>query len=545
MIKYSACIYARLSKEDKEKQESESITNQIQMIKSYVSNTNDINITMTKIDDGYTGSNFNRPSFKEMIEEIKKGTINCIIVKDFSRFGRNFIDSAKYIEKIFPMLNVRFISINDNYDSLKENEENNLIIPFKNLINDAYVKDISIKVKSQKNMKMKNGEFIGSFTTYGYLKDPNNKGKLIVDMVASEIVKEIFNLKIKGYSNKKIADKLNENGVLSPMEHKKYIGVNFSTNFKKNDKAKWGAVTITRILKNKIYTGVLEQGKTTTINHKINLKLKKDEKDWYVIENNHPPIISKEIFERVQKLLLKDTRTAPKNDIVYNFSGIIFCGDCGRSMVRKNCGTKENPNYHFICSGYKNKTGCTSHLTKCDIIEKIILLSLKNQINLFVNVEKIIREIEKKPYKNTKIKILNENILSKETELNLYKKYKFKIYEDYQENLITKSEFLEYNMKYQKNIEDTVKIIENLNEEIKKISKNGFKNLNFIDDLKKYKNITCLERSLIVNLINKIEILNNKKIIIYFNFRDEFKEALNDIKEFVDKNEYLESVVSG
>lgn len=398
-------------------------------------------------------------------------------------------------------------------------------------------------------MKMKNGEFIGSFTAYGYLKDPNNKGKLIVDNVASEVVKDIFDLKIKGYSSQKIADKLNECGVLSPMEYKRHIGINFCTNFKKNDKAKWGAVTITRILKNRIYTGVLEQGKTTTLNHKINLKLKKDEKDWYIVEDNHEPIISEEMFNCVQKLLLRDTRTSPKNDKLYNFSGIIFCGDCGRSMIRKNCGTKEKPNFHFICSGYKNGTGCSSHITKCDVIEDVILLALKNQVELFIDVEKMIQEIKKTTYKDTKTKLVNQNIFYKKNELNLYKKYKFKIYEDYQENLITKNEFLEYSMKYQKNIDDTIKIIEKLKEETKSISKNGFKDLKFIKDLKKYKNISYLERSLIVSLINKIEILENKKIAIYFNFSDEFKEALNNIKNFVEENEdikpILESVVSG
>ncbi|MFR4987034.1 MAG: recombinase family protein [Lachnospirales bacterium] len=549
MDKYNACIYARLSKEDKEKKESESITNQIQLIKNYISNTNDINIKMTKIDDGYSGSNFNRPAFKEMIEEIKKGTINCIIVKDFSRFGRNFIDTSKYIEKIFPMLKVRFIAINDNYDSIKENEENGLIVPFKNLINDAYVKDISVKIKSQKNMKMKNGEFIGSFTTYGYLKDPCNKGKLIIDEEATKVIKEIFKLKIDGYSSKKIADKLNEQGILSPMEHKKSMGLNFTTSFKKNEKAKWDANAINRILKNEIYIGTLVQGKTTNINHKMKLSLKKDKKDWYIIENNHPCIIEKETFECVQSLLLKDTRIAPNQDKVYKFSGLIYCGDCGRSMIRKNCGTKEKPNYYFICSGYKNGNGCTSHITKCEDIDNIILTYLRHHIDLFVNVDEIIKIIDEVLNRKSEVEYIENSILSKEKEIETYKNYKFKIYNDYQEELISKSEFLEYSKKYEENIQNLYKIIENLKQEIQDILSGNLKRGEWLERFKECRNIPYLNRALLVNVLNKIEIYDDKLIQIYYKFIDEFKANIELIKDFLENNEemkpLLENIMNG
>lgn len=549
MIKYNTCIYARLSKEDKEKKESESITNQIQLIKNYISNTNDINISMIKTDDGYSGSNFNRPAFKEMIEEIKNGTINCIIVKDFSRFGRNFIDTSKYIEKIFPMLNVRFIAINDNYDSLKENEENSLIVPFKNLINDAYVKDISIKIKSQKNIKMKNGEFIGSFTTYGYLKDPYNKGKLVIDEEASKIVKEIFKLKIDGYSAKKIADKLNEQGILSPMEYKKSIGLNFATSFKKNEKAKWDAMAINRILRNDIYIGTLVQGKTTNINHKINLSLKKDRKDWYIIENNHPSIIEKQTFECVQDLLLKDTRIAPNQDKVYKFSGLIYCGDCGRSMIRKNCGTKEKPNYYFICSGYKNGNGCSSHITKCDDIDNILLIYLRHHIDLFVNVDKIIKKIDEVLNRKSEVEYLENVILSKEKEIDVYKNYKFKMYNDYQEEIISKSEYLDYSQKYEENIKNLYKIIDNLKQEIKDILSGNLKRVEWLEKFKEYRNIPYLNRVFLVNILNKIEIFDNKRIQIHYKFINEFKENIELIRDFLEDNEkmkpLLENVMNG
>lgn len=543
MNKYNACIYARLSKEDCKNKESESITNQINLIKNYLSEKSDITIKMTKIDDGYSGSNFNRPAFKEMIEEIKKGAINCIVVKDFSRFGRNFIDTAKYIEKIFPMLNVRFIAINDSYDSINENEEDNIIVPFKNLINDAYVKDISLKVKSQKNMKMKNGEFIGSFATYGYLKDPKDKTKLIVDETVKNVIAEIFNLKIKGYSSQAIADKLNAKGILSPMEHKKSIGLNYETPFKKNDKAKWQALTVTRILKNDIYIGTLTQGKTTTINHKINLVSKKDKKDWYVIENNHTPIIDKQTFNTVQSILLKDTRISPYQNTVFKFSGIAVCGDCGRNMIMKNCGTKEKPNYYLICSGYKNKSGCNSHIIKYDTLDSIVLKTLQMYFSLFVNVANILNTIDEISDNNSKISTLKNVILEKEIEIEKYKNYKFKIYTDFNENLISKTEYLDYSQKYDIEIEKLSKIVLDLSTEIKNIKAGNTDREKWLKAFKELKNIPYLDRALIVTLLNKIEIYNNDTIVIKYLFENEFKKNLEFIRDFVEENTKLKPVL--
>lgn len=238
-------------------------------------------------------------------------------------------------------MGIRFIAINDNYDSIDINNANDIIVPFKNLINDAYLRDISIKIRTQLDSKKKNGEFIGSFATYGYLKDPNNKNKLIVDEYASKIVKEIFKLKLEGFTHSKIANKLNEEGILCPMEYKKHIGLKFSTRFKKSSKAKWNHNTIIRILKNPVYIGVLEQSKFTTLNHKIKNKIENKKDKWIICNNSHQPIIDKDIFDTVQKLILSDTRVAFNNEKLSLFSGILYCGDCGRSLIRKNYGLKK------------------------------------------------------------------------------------------------------------------------------------------------------------------------------------------------------------
>ena len=271
MSKFKTSLYLRLSKEDEKVGESESIINQKIMLTDFVNSKDDLELVSIKVDDGYSGGNFERPAFKELMEDIKNRKINCIVVKDFSRFGRDFIEVGRYLEEIFPFMNVRFISVNDNYDSFKNNDSlDNLLIPFKNLINDSYLRDISLKIRSSLDVKRKNGDFIGSFVTYGYLKDPKNPNKIIVDDVASKVVKEIFKYRINGFSADKIAKKLNENGILTPMDYKKSIGLNFNTSFKKNVKCKWTAKAIFRILENPIYIGILEQ---KNIQH-LTIKLK-------------------------------------------------------------------------------------------------------------------------------------------------------------------------------------------------------------------------------------------------------------------------------
>lgn len=210
---YNACIYARLSRDDGDKLESDSITNQRSLIRDFLSKYPEIHVVSEKIDDGYSGVNFDRPAFQEMMDEIRFGKVNCVVVKDLSRFGRNYIEAGNYIEKVFHFMGVRFIAINDSYDSVDKNQSDSLIIPFKNLINDAYCKDISVKIRSQLEIKRKKGQFIGAFAVYGYLKDEEDHNKLIVDTYAAEVVRAIFKWKLEGMSQGRIADKLNMQGV--------------------------------------------------------------------------------------------------------------------------------------------------------------------------------------------------------------------------------------------------------------------------------------------------------------------------------------------
>ena len=286
------------------------------------------------VDDGYSGVSFNRPNFKKLEDAIRKGAIDCIVVKDLSRFSRNYIDGGRYLEKIFPQLGIRFIAVNDAYDSLTgDPQSDSFVIPFKNLINDSYCKDISMKIRSSLEVKQKNGEFVGAFAPYGYKKSPENKNQLIVDEAVSEYVQMIFSMYKDGFSIGRIAARLNQMGVLSPMEYKHSAGVKFDTVFKTGDTAKWTYKAVQRILSNEVYIGVLAQGKRGTPNYKVRVVQPKDETEWVRVEGAHEALVSYEDFMAVKTMMKRDMRCSPDQDAAHLFSGFLFCGDCQQSMT--------------------------------------------------------------------------------------------------------------------------------------------------------------------------------------------------------------------
>ena len=331
-----AAKYLRLSIEDGDKAESESIVNQSILIDNYMKSTSDITIVETFKDDGFSGTDFKRPGFQAMLKAIENKEINCIIVKDLSRFGREHIDVDRYIQKVFPQLGVRFIAINDNYDSETANiTDTHLVLPVKSFVNDTYCRQNSQKVRSHLSAKRNIGEYVGNYVSYGYKKCDADKSQIEIDPVAAKHVRDIFNWKMEGMSPQDIAARLNHSGVLSPMEYKKSLGMRFATSFKANPQAAWSANAVLRILKNPVYTGILIQGKETTPSYKVRKRVTKPESEWAIVSDAHEAIIEHRDFDSVQKALLLDTRRSPGDSAVRLFSGMVFCGECGASMVRK------------------------------------------------------------------------------------------------------------------------------------------------------------------------------------------------------------------
>ena len=333
------CVYRRMMATflllKAEKTESNSIHNQRELLYAFLEKHPELELYGEYSDDGWTGTNFDRPEFNRMLEDIRKGLITCVVVKDLSRFGRDYIDCGKYIEKIFPQMGIRFISVNDNLDTLNSSSSDNLVIPFKNLINDSYSRDISIKVRTNLEVKRRQGEFTGSFPVYGYRKDPENKHHLLIDEEAAVVVRDIFRWAIDGLSPGGIAEKLNQEGILSPAEYKHFKGSNHYSYFKKDTVSKWNHVAVRRILQNEVYIGVLVQGKRTTPNHKTKKFIYKDKEEWIRVEGTHEAVVSRQQFNLVQELLAEDTRSAAQNIPVHPYCGRIFCGDCGAPAVRK------------------------------------------------------------------------------------------------------------------------------------------------------------------------------------------------------------------
>jgi len=544
---YKAAIYVRLSKEDGDvsdasKAESNSISNQKELIKDFLKDKQDIVIVSERVDDGYSGVNFERPAFQLMLEDIKQGKVDCVVVKDLSRFGRNYIESGRYIEKIFPMLGVRFIAINDNYDSLTgKSQTDEIVIPFKNLINDAYCRDISIKIRSHLDVKRRKGEFIGSFTIYGYAKDEHDHNKIVIDEYAAGVARDIYQWKISGMSQQRIADKLNDMGVLSPAEYKKSCGIKYSANLQTKKQAIWSAVAITRILTNESYTGTLIQGKVTTPNYKVNKTVIKDEEDWVVIPNAFEAIITKEQFDMVQEILKKDTRVAPDKKSVYLFSGIAVCGDCGRQMSRKVSTVSGKKYVYYMCSANKKEGVCSSHRIREDELEKAVVTYLNSYIDELENIQHFLEFIDKLPYQEVNVKRLNMRIVQLEEDAQKYEKLKVSVYEDLKDELISKEEYISMKQEFEKRRRAALDSIAQIKIEIETLASRNGKHHEWIESFLANKGIEKLERNVVVELIDYIKIYEDKRIEIVFRYADNYKEILNQIRYIQDnKNEMQE-----
>ncbi len=536
---YNADLYLRLSKEDGDKEESDSITNQKELILDYLKTMEDIKIHEIRVDDGYSGVNFDRPAFQQMLEDIKTGKVDCVITKDLSRFGRNHIEVGKYLEKIFPYLGVRFIAINDNYDSAKsDTQTDNIIIPFKNLINDAYCRDISIKIRSNLEVKRKKGDFVGAFAPYGYRKSEADKNRLQIDEEAAETVRRIFRMYLQGSSAYRIAEVLNGEDMLTPMDYKKERGSAFYTGFKKNLKSKWSHVHVLRILGNPVYMGTLIQGKDTTPNYKVKKKVKKEEEKWCRVENAHEAIIPDSDFQNVQELLRMDTRTGTAQEKVYDLSGVVRCGDCGGNMVRKTVPSGHKKFIYYVCGNHKaDKAVCSSHSINAKNLEESVLLLLNKQIESIADMDHILGQMEEMQRQSGELAKRNRQIVKKKEEIQKYCGLRLDLYEDYKDGLITKEEYRELKETYGERIRTAEQGLEKLEEGIELLVAGLSHTCGWINEFKRFGHLESLSREVIVSLIDRICIHEKKtgerypRIEVRFKYAEEFETALNLIED--------------
>lgn len=520
-IQLNTALYIRLSREDGDKSESLSVSNQRVLLTQYVNSQDDLVIYDEYVDDGYSGTNFNRPDFQRMIDDIESKKIQCVIVKDLSRLGRNMPKVTEYISEYFPSKKVRFIAINDNvdkqYDEIDTNED--MMMDFKNLFNGFYPKDISKKVRSTFRTKQANGQFIGAFASYGYKKSEYDHNRLIIDEYPASIVKRIFDMYIGGMGQITIAKALNEEGVPCPSEYKKMNGQKYKNSNRLEDTSYWTYSTVRKILTNEIYIGNMVQNKSfRQVCKKKAISLPKDK--WIIVENTHEPIIDRLTWDKVQELLKRNARQTGLTQNIHMFAGFVKCGDCNRAMVKLIRGNR----IVFNCGSYNRygKKFCSAHQITEEELERIVL----NDLNLIIQSVKDIGQLIEQERQNEKLENTNSlNYISAyETEIKQLEKKKERAYEDYLDDIISKEEYLKYKVKYEQQIDNVNYKIGVLNENVEEstITSNPW-----IEKLLNHEELDHLDRETIVEMISMIYIYENDTIKIVYNFSNELEVLLN------------------
>ena len=464
----------------------------------------------------------------ELMEDIKSGKINCIIVKDLSRLGRNYIEMGKYLEQIFPMMGIRFIAINDNYDNAnaESNDSDNIVVPFKNLLNDSYCRDISIKVRSQLDMKRRKGEFIGGYAIYGYCKDERNKNRLVVDEYAADVVRSIYRRKLEGMSAQAIAEQLNSENVLAPSEYKRLCGLNYHSGFKAGTHAKWQAIQVLRILKNEVYTGTMVQGRRQKINYKIKKIRDVEESGWIRVPNMHEAIIPQKLFDTVQEVLKLDTCASKGQQTVNLFSGIVRCGGCGQNMVRRTVSKNGKKYIYLHCVTNHNGLGCSSHLISESKLEEVVLAALQGKIQQISGLEHRLDEINEIPKNERRLKSVEEHLKMLEQEEQKYQTLRRQLYEDMSSGIVSKEEYKEFSHSFNEKVEAIRKAKAEMNRQRDCLNNLDVEHLPWIEDFKSYQNLTSLNRRVLVELVESITVYDKEHIHIQYRFDQEIRNVL-------------------
>lgn len=523
---YKTAVYARLSTEDLDE---DTLDNQIYLLKSFVGEKTDMVLVDIYADNGFSGTNFERPEFTRLMNDVKTGKVNCIVVKDLSRLGRNYIETGNLIENVFPFLNVRFIAVTDNFDTNEGGGVENMVASFKNLVNDVYAKDISRKIITAFRTKQKNGEYIGLVAPYGYLKSAENKNKFVIDEKTAPAVKKIFELYAGGYGLDRIARIMNESDYDCPRKYRYSIGITKSDRYKNS---KWGRTTINTILTNRAYIGDMVQGKVKQelCNNIVMHYTNKD--DWIVVEGTHEAIIERNLFFEVQDILEKkktEQAVRRKNSKSREYKeenllkGRIKCGCCGKSMNLAQNVRGNSISRSYYCSGYKElrEAVCTNknRINKSSVESKV-LESIKKCIFNNIDESSLSLEIADKNTQDIKKRMVQIERAIRQTNSKIADLYK-----DVSDGLIDENDYLLMKTKFlndKKQLEREEKL---LSDNMKKTSDSAGK-LRGADYLKKCKKAKKLDRKTVESFIELVTINDDKSIEITFSCCDEILRKL-------------------
>ena len=534
-------LYIRLSKEDDNEDDSESIINQEKILRDFVDGYFELgNYVIVDVfaDDGLTGTDTARPDFKRLEGCIVRKEVNCMIIKSLARGFRNLADQQKFLEEFIPINGARFICTGTPFIDTYANPHSasGLEVPIRGMFNEQFAATTSEEIRKTFKMKRERGEFIGAFATYGYKKDPNDKNSLLIDEEAAEVVRSIYHWFVnEGYSKMGIAKRLNNMGEPNPEAYKKKKGLKYNNpNSSKND-GLWSASTVARILQNEIYTGVMVQGRHRIISYKVHKQIAVPEDEWFVVPNTHEVIIDRETFEKAQALHKRDTRTAPGKQDVYILSGFVRCADCKKAMRRK---TARNLAY-YACRTFTDKKTCTKHSIRQDKLEEAVLAALQVQIALVDELSEEIERINNAPVINRENKRLTLALKQAEKQLKQYHDASDSLYLDWKSGDITKEEYRRLKGRIAEQTAQLEQNISYLKEEMQVMADGIDTDDPYLTAFLKHKNIQTLNRGIVVELVNMVWVHENGEITVDFNFADEYQRIL----DYIENNHNILTVI--
>ena len=534
---YHAALYARISSEDERKRECESMENQVKLLRDYVGSCEDIVEYDLYMDRAVTGTMFDRPEFNRMVADMRAEKFDCVIVKDLSRLGRNYLEAGNYLESIFPIFGIRFISITDHYDSLTAKaSEDGLIVPLKNLINEAYAKDISRKVKSSLDAMKRQGKYTAEKLPYGYKRDPEDKHHLIVDEEVSGIVVRMFEEKAGGKSVTKIAAGLNDDDIPSPSRYLYEMGVVKQERYKS---CLWGSTTIQRILQNRIYTGDMVQGKTEKALYKGMDTIVKPAEEYIVVENTHEAIISRELFDKVQKIFeltgtemktRKGTQEPfEKPDNLYD--ELLVCGGCGKKMGlrSKKVNGKRRATYycHYSVSHGEKCKGKYIYKHKLD---GVVETFLRQQISVYMGCVERMKEINASSERTSKLKDMKKEIRQIEKKSEAISEKSRRLYADFADGILSEEDYLFAKKSYMDEQERLLDEVEEKKREAEHFEKSYSGDAEMAIVYQKHDGFEVLTKEVVRDLIEKIIFYGKGRLEIRLRYEDELQAFMREIE---------------
>ena len=496
-------LYCRLSQDDGNVGNSDSIINQKKMLAEYAER-NGYTPYQFYIDDGFSGTNFERPQFKQMIEDAKKGTVKRIICKDLSRFGRDYIKVGLYTEFIFPDKDIHFIAVNDDVDS--NVQKDNDLAPFKNLFNEWYARDTSKKIKAVKKAKGLAGEHMSCVAPYGYRKNPDNPKEWLIDEESAEVVREIFRLCVDGYGPRRIANILTERKILIPSAYALEKGYAVRNNIPKNP-CQWSSTVVVDVLERMDYLGHTVNFKTHRKSYKQKKKIENDKSEWKIFENTHEPIIDKSTFDIVQKIRANRKRPTKMGEMPM-FSGILYCADCGKKLSFHRRANDPDTKHNFVCSNYRSDThNCSMHYIRNVVVEQLVLENLREVVSYVKAYEDefvqmvMDADIKQKSKELAKKKRVLSDKEKRYTQLDgLFQR----IYEDNVSGKLSDERFVKLSQGYEAEQKDLQSEIEALRMELSQEEQQSVNVKAFLSTVKKYTEIPELTSEIVHEFIDRI-----------------------------------------